>query len=150
MNGHAYLQIGRQRMTEAKTKPRDAAVASFIDSLPDGQRADAGALVELMRRATHLEPMMWGSAIVGFGSVHYVHDSGREGDTCLLGFSPRKKQVSIYLPGGHAAYAEELARLGKHDLGKGCLYIKRLADVDVKVLSAIFTKALKVAAARQR
>ena len=84
---------------------------------------------------------MWGSAIVGFGTVHYKYESGHEGDICLMGFSPRKQNFSLYLPGGHSAYNAELKQLGKYKTGKGCLYINKLADVDTTVLKNIFKKA---------
>jgi hypothetical protein len=131
-------------MAENKTKQTEASVKKFIDSVPDEQkRADAFIISELMRRATRMEPKMWGTAIVGFGSVHYKYESGREGDICLMGFSPRKQNISLYLPGGHTAYAGELKQLGKHEAGKGCLYINKLADVDKSVLKKIFEKGMK-------
>jgi hypothetical protein len=89
---------------------------------------------------------MWGTAIVGFGSVHYKYDSGREGDICMMGFSPRKQNFALYLPGGHVAYASELKKLGKHETGKGCLYINKLSEVDPAVLEKIFEKGMNVAA----
>ncbi len=134
-------------MAENKTKQTEASVKKFIDSVPDAQkRADALAILEIMRRATKLEAKMWGTAIVGFGSVHYKYESGREGDICLMGFSPRKQNFALYLPGGHIAYAAELKKLGKHETGKGCLYINKLAEVDAAVLEKIFAKGMKVAA----
>jgi len=134
-------------MAENKTKQTAASVKKFIESVPDEQkRADAFAILEMMRRATKMEAKMWGKAIVGFGSVHYKYDSGREGDICLMGFSPRKQSISLYLPGGHPAYAAELKKLGKHETGKGCLYINQLAEVDTAVLEKIFAKGMKVSA----
>jgi hypothetical protein len=134
-------------MAENKTKQTEASVRKFIDSVPDEQkRADAFVILEMMQRATKLEPKMWGTAIVGFGSVHYKYDSGREGDICLMGFSPRKQSISLYLPGGHTAYASELKKLGKHETGKGCLYINKLAGVDTSVLKKIFEKGAKSSA----
>jgi len=134
-------------MAENKTKETAASVKKFIDSVPDEQkRADAFVILELMQRATKLEPKMWGTAIIGFGSVHYKYESGREGDICLMGFSPRKQSISLYLPGGHTAYAGELTKLGKHETGKGCLYINKLAEVDTAVLKKIFEKGMKSAA----
>jgi hypothetical protein len=129
-------------MAELKTKKNDAPVEKFIDSVPDQQkRKDAHAIVEMIRQATKMEPKMWGSSIIGFGQYHYKYESGHEGDMCLIGFSPRKSSHSLYLPGGHGAYAQELQKLGKHKTGKGCLYINKLEDVDVTVLKAIFKKA---------
>jgi len=134
-------------MAENKTQQTDASVRKFIDSVPDEQkRADAFVLLELMQRATKLEPKMWGTAIVGFGSVHYKYESGREGDICLMGFSPRKQSISLYLPGGHTAYAAELKQLGKHETGKGCLYINKLSEVDKTVLQKMFEKGAKSSA----
>jgi uncharacterized protein YdhG (YjbR/CyaY superfamily) len=104
------------------------------------------AILEMMRRATKLEAKMWGTAIVGFGSVYYKYESGREGDICLMGFSPRKQNFAFYLPGGHPAYAGELKKLGKHKTAKGCFYINKLAEVDSDVLQKIFVKGMKVAA----
>jgi hypothetical protein len=141
------LQKERQNMPENKTKQTEASVKKFLDSVPDEQkRADALAILEMMRRATRLEAKMWGTAIVGFGSVHFKYDSGREGDICMMGFSPRKQSISLYLPGGHIAYAAELKKLGKHETGKGCLYVNKLAEVDTTVLKKILEKGVKVAA----
>jgi len=134
-------------MADNKTKETEASVKKFIEAVPDEQkRADSFAILEMMQRATRLEAKMWGTAIVGFGSVHYKYDSGREGDICLMGFSPRKQSISLYLPGGHTAYARELKQLGKHETGKGCLYISKLADVDTAVLKKIFEKGAKSSA----
>jgi hypothetical protein len=134
-------------MAENKTKQTEASVKKFIDSVPDEQkRADAFAILDMMQHAAKLQPKMWGTAIIGFGSVHYKYDSGREGDICMMGFSPRKQSISVYLPGGHTAYASELKKLGKHETGKGCLYINKLAEVDTAVLQKIFEKGMKVAA----
>jgi hypothetical protein len=134
-------------MAENKTKQTEASVKKFLDSIPDEQkRADAFAILEMMRRATRLDAKMWGTAIVGFGSVHYKYESGREGDICMMGFSPRKQNFALYLPGGHIAYATELKKLGKHETGKGCLYLNKLSEVDTAVLEKIFEKGMKVAA----
>ena len=134
-------------MAKNKTKQTGASVKKFIDLVPDEQkRTDAFVILEMMRRATKLEPKMWGSSIIGFGSVHYKYESGREGDICLMGFSPRKQNISLYLPGGHTAYAGELKKLGKHETGKGCLYINKLAGVDKTVLQKIFEKGIKMSA----
>jgi hypothetical protein len=134
-------------MAENKTKQTEASVRKFINSVTDEQkRADAFAILEMMQRATKMEPKMWGTAIIGFGSVHYKYESGREGDICMMGFSPRKQSISLYLPGGHTAYAAELKQLGKYETGKGCLYINKLAEVDSTVLKKIFEKGLKLSA----
>jgi hypothetical protein len=129
-------------MPDNKTKPTTVGVASFLKTLPDEtRRADAKALVKLMQTATGEKPKMWGPSIVGFGSHHYRYESGREGDTPLAGFSPRKAATTIY--GLGLADSEALlAKLGKHTTGKGCLYIKKLADVDQKVLEALIVKSV--------
>jgi hypothetical protein len=136
-------------MAENKTKPTKSSVAAFIDELTDEtKRADAKALVKLMQSATGEKPKMWGPSIIGFGSYHYKYDSGREGEMPLLGFSPRKAATVLYRMTGFNASKVLLARLGKHTTGKGCLYIKRLADVDQQVLEALAVKS--VAAIRAR
>jgi hypothetical protein len=133
-------------MAENKTKPTRASVTGFLNNIKDRQvRDDCFALVEMMRKVSKSEPVMWGSAIVGFGSYHYVYESGREGDSILIGFSPRKQNISIYLMGGLATVEDELPKLGKHKTGGGCLYIKSLSDIQVPVLKRIFAKAFKEA-----
>jgi hypothetical protein len=136
-------------MADNKTKPTELSVAAYIDALTDGtKRADAKALVKLMQSATGEKPKMWGPSIVGFGSYHYTYESGREGDMPLTGFSPRKAATVLYGLRGFGDEEVLLARLGKYTTGKGCLYIKKLADVDQKVLEALVTKS--VAAKRSR
>ena len=129
-------------MAALKTRQNEDSVEQFINNVADSEkRKDAFAILEMIRQASRLEPKMWGSSIVGFGQVHYKYESGHEGDTCLIGFSPRKQSFSLYLPGGQQAYNTELKKLGKHKTGKGCLYINRLDDVDTSVLRDIFKKA---------
>ena len=129
-----------------KTQPTSISVKDFIDALPDqSRRADAIALVKLMQAATGEKPKMWGPTIIGFGARHFKYESGREGDTPLVGFSPRKAATVLYSVRGDDGL---LPKLGKHTTGKGCLYIKRLADVDQNVLEAMIVNA--VAAARAR
>jgi Domain of unknown function (DU1801) len=126
-------------MADNKTKPTQLSVAKFIDGLTDqGRRADAKALVKLMQSAAGEKPRMWGPSIIGFGRYHYTYDSGREGDMPLVAFSPRKAATVLY---GLSASEALLPKLGKHTRGKGCLYIKQLADVDQKVLEAMVVKA---------
>jgi hypothetical protein len=133
-------------MPANKTQPTKASVTAFLNTVKDPQvRADCFAILDLMQKVTKLEPIMWGSAIIGFGTYHYVYESGREGDSTLIGFSPRKQNITIYLVGGLESVAEELPKLGKYKLGGGCLYIKALSDVNVTVLKRIFTKAFKEA-----
>ena len=130
-------------MAENKTKPTEVSVAAFVSAIADEtRRADAKALVKLMQGATGEKPKMWGTAIIGFGSYHYVYDSGREGDMPLVGFSPRKAATVLYLGLGAGGAEALLAKLGKHTTGKGCLYIKKLADVDIKVLQSLLAKSV--------
>src|ERR1035437_389778 len=108
---------------------------AYIDALTDeARRADAKAFVKLMQSATGEKPKMWGPSIIGFGSYHYTYESGREGDAPLIGFSPRRAATVLYGATGCADSEALLAKFGKHSTGKGCLYIKNLADVDQKVL----------------
>jgi len=118
-----------------KTTLNDASVDKFIESIPDEQqRSDTGKLLQIFRKVTGEEPKMWGSAIIGFGLYHLKYASGRELDGPLAAFSPRKGKLSIYITGGVERYEEKLAELGNFTMGKGCLYIKRLSDVDEKAL----------------
>ena len=127
-------------MADNKTKPTKISVAEFIDSLTDpGRRADAEALVKLMQKAAGEKPKMWGPSIIGFGSYHYTYDSGREGDMPLIAFSPRKAATVLY---GLSESEGLLPKLGTHTRGKGCVYIKKLADVDQKVLETMAAKAV--------
>ena len=130
-------------MAEIKTKPTTVSVAAFIDAVENPvRRDDAKAVCAMLERITGEPPKMWGASIVGFGSYHYKYDSGREGDMCRLGFSPRKAELVLYLLTGEPDEAEKLARLGKHRTGQSCLYIKKLAEVDLAVLEAIARDAL--------
>lgn len=130
-------------MADNKTKPTKLSVAAFIDALTDEtRRADAGALVKLMQRATGEKPKMWGPSIIGFGSCHYTYESGREGDMALACFSPRKAATVVYGMTGFGNSDALLAKLGKHTTGGGCLYIKKLDDVDKKVLEALVLESV--------
>ena len=136
-------------MADNKTKPTKVSVTAFIDALTDQtSRADAKALVKLMQSATGEKAKMWGPSIIGFGSYHYTYESGREGDAPLIGFSPRKAATVLYGATGCGDSEALLTKLGKHSTGKGCLYIKKLADVDHKVLEDMVVKS--VAAKRAR
>ncbi len=122
-------------MADNKTKPTELSVAAFIDAIANPtRRVDAKALVKLMQNAAGEKPKMWGPSIIGFGSYHYRYDSGREGDMPLIGFSPRKAATVLYNVICSGDSKALLAKLGKHTTGKGCLYIKKLADVDHQVL----------------
>ena len=129
-------------MAENKTKATDASVQGYLAAIEDEmRRSDCFALTNLMTDATGHPPKMWGSSIVGFGNYHYRYESGREGDFCLVGFSSRKGDISVY--GLHAAAKanELLAKLGKHKAGKGCVYLKSLANLDLKVLAKLVASA---------
>ena len=122
-------------MAENKTKPTQADVAAFLDAIEDPRkREDAHTLRAMLERVTGEPATMWGPAIVGFGSYHYRYESGREGDMCRLGFSPRASALTLYVLPGSPRQEALLSALGKHKHGKGCLYIKRLADVDGNAL----------------
>src|SRR5882724_4051528 len=126
-----------------QTKPTKVSVASFIDQLADqNKRADAKALVKLMREVTGEPPKMWGPSIIGFGTCHYKYDSGREGDMPVAGFSPRKPATVIYILTGARGTEALFAKLGRHTIGKSCLYIKKLADVDQSVLKTLVVKSI--------
>jgi hypothetical protein len=137
-------------MADNKTKPTKLSVAAFIDGLADPARhADAKALVKMMQSAAGEKPRMWGPSIIGFGSYHYKYESGREGDMPLIGFSPRKAASVLYNVTASGDCKALLAKLGRHATGKGCLYIKKLADVDQQVLKAMLVKSAAAARARQ-
>jgi uncharacterized protein DUF1801 len=133
-------------MAENKTKATNVSVSGFIDGLSDeSKRADARTLVKLLQNAAGEKPKMWGASIVGFGSYHYTYDSGREGDMPVVAFSPRKAATVLY---GLSEAEALLPKLGKHTRGKGCVYIKKLADVDQKVLKAMVVKSIAARRAR--
>jgi hypothetical protein len=130
-------------MAETKTKATELSVDAFIDAVADPvRREDARTICAMMERVTGEEARMWGPSIIGFGSYHYKYDSGHEGTSCRLGFSPRKPEQVLYVLTGTPEQQEQLARLGKHRTGKSCLYIKKLADVDMAVLEEITRGAL--------
>ncbi len=130
-------------MSELKTKPNKASVSSFLNSIEDPvKRADSKKVAKLMKEITGEAPKMWGGSIVGYGSYHYKYASGREGDWFLAGFSPRKQNLTLYIMGGFKKHVSLMKKLGKHSTGKACLYLKRLEDVDEKVLSELITKSV--------
>ena len=130
-------------MAENKTKATDVSVESYLSAIEDdSRRTDCETLARLMTKATNEQPKMWGTSIVGFGSYHYKYESGREGDSPLIGFSSRKGDITLYLESNFPRHEELLARLGKHKTGKGCLYIRRLSDVDLNVLEQLITDSL--------
>ena len=129
-------------MAENKTQPTDASVEAFVDGIADPQqRDDARALITLFRDVTGHEPRMWGPSIIGFDSYHYRYASGREGDAAAAGFSPRARELTVYLADGVERHGDELARLGRHRTGKSCLYLRRLADVDPDVLRSVVARS---------
>ncbi len=137
-------------MAENKTKPTKLSVTGFIESVKDqSRRGDAKELVKLMQSASGEKPKMWGPAIIGFGSTHYKYESGREGDMPVIAFSPRKAATVLYGLIGFSEAAGLLEKLGKHTTGKGCLYIKKLADVDQSVLKSLVVKSLAAKRAKQ-
>ena len=130
-------------MAELKTAPTGASVTKFIEAIDDAAgRRDARTLVRMMRRVTQAPPKMWGPSIVGFGTYRYRYLSGREGDWMLTGFSPRKREFSIYIMSGFDEHAELLARLGPHRTGRSCLYVKRLGDIDAGVLEELVSRSV--------
>ena len=129
-------------MAELKTRVTKASVEKFLDGIKDEKkRHDCYQLLKIMKKATKAEPKMWGTSIIGFGDYHYVYESGREGDWFIAGFSPRVQNLTLYMMGGFDGDA--LKRLGKYKTGKGCLYINKLEDVDMKVLNELITKSVK-------
>ncbi|RPI28790.1 MAG: DUF1801 domain-containing protein, partial [Actinomycetota bacterium] len=131
-------------MAELKTRPSGASVEAFLQGVADeARREDCRTLLALMRRVTGAEPEMWGPSIIGFGTYHYVYASGREGDWFLTGFSPRKRDLTLYIMAGFSAYDDLLARLGPHKTGKSCLYVKRLGDLDLEALEALVVASVK-------
>src|SRR6266516_2833349 len=131
-------------MPENKTVPTGQDVTAFLNGVADERkRKDSFTILDLMKQVTGLEPKMWGSSIVGFGTYHYKYESGREGDMILAGFSPRKQNLTLYNMGGFERYDDLLKKLGKHTTGKGCLYIKRLDDVDLPTLKSLIEESVK-------
>ena len=131
-------------MAEMKTKLNDASIEDFLNKVDDKQkRDDCFEIAKLMQQVTKEEPKMWGTAIIGFGSYHYKYESGREGDMMKIGFSPRKQNITLYVGLGDNAENPLLKKLGKYTTGKGCLYIKKLTDVDKKVLQELITESFK-------
>ncbi|HSH02034.1 MAG TPA: DUF1801 domain-containing protein [Anaerolineae bacterium] len=122
-------------MTQLKTQKNDGDVVAYLNTVENEQkRADSFALLEMMGEVTGAEASMWGDSIVGFGEYAYQYSSGRGGSWFLVGFAPRKQNLTLYIMSGFEQYEDLMGRLGKHKLGKSCLYIKRLADVDEEVL----------------
>lgn len=137
-------------MAELKTRCNDASVADFLNSLSDEkQRQEAFALLNLLQNVTQTEPKMWGESIIGFGDYHYKYATGREGDWFIVGFSPRKQNLTVYLMTGFEGGGEVLQRLGKHKSGRSCLYIRRLSDIHLPALEELVQQSVQYAAGLQ-
>ena len=133
-------------MADLKTVQTRASVNKFLDGIQDEKtRADCYRIREMMEKATKSKAKMWGTSIVGFGDYHYVYASGREGDWFITGFSPRKQNLTLYMMGGFNQFPDLMKQLGKHSTGKGCLYIKSLEDVDLKILQKLLTQSVRAA-----
>jgi len=131
-------------MAELKTKRTNASVTAFLKRVPDDtRRRDCLTVVRIMKRATRAAPKMWGASIVGFGSYHYKYASGRQADWFLTGFAPRRQDLTLYIMAGPARYKTLLAKLGKYKTGRACLYIKRLADVNLTVLQQLVSASVR-------
>ena len=131
-------------MATLKTQPSEQNVMAYLDQIEDPQqKEDALSILEMMKGISKEPPKMWGDSMVGFGSYHYKYASGREGDWFLTGFSPRKKQISLYIMAGFEAHEDLLKNLGKYKTGKSCLYIKKLSDIDKEVLEKLIRKSVE-------
>jgi len=131
-------------MAENKTKVTRLSVEKFLNGIKDEKvRRDTFILVDIMKQITKEEPKMWGSSIVGFGQYHYTYASGREGDAALVGFSPRKQNLTLYIVAGFGSYGELLAKLGKFTTGKSCLYVKTLDDVHLPTLKKLIQASVR-------
>lgn len=131
-------------MAEAKTKPTEKTVDSFLETVEDDKvRADCYTIINLMEKITGEKAKMWGSAIIGFGKYAYKYESGHSGEICMTGFSPRKANISLYALAGSPEQAELLQQLGKYKTGKGCLYIKKLDDINIDVLESLIKLSIK-------
>jgi hypothetical protein len=138
-------------MAAPKTKPTNAPVEDFLNSIEEeSKRDDSLALLKIMKEVTGDEPKMWGPSIVGFGNYHYKYPTGTEGDWILTGFSPRKQALTLYIMAGFTSYEDLLAKLGKYKHGKSCLYVKKLADVDEKVLRKLISSSIETIKERYR
>ncbi len=127
-------------MAELKTKVSDASVAEFIDGIDDEvKREDCKTVIALMQEVTGAEPKLWGASIVGFGTYTYRYASGREGEWCVMGFAPRKANLTLYLTGG-TAQTDLLENLGKHKMSGSCLHLKKLTDIDLEVLKQLIAR----------
>lgn len=130
-------------MTKNKTQPTNNSVIDFINQVENEQKKqDALIILDLMKTITKEEPVLWGPSLIGFGNYHYKYESGREGDFFIVGFSPRKTALTIYIMPGYDRYDSLMAKLGKFKIGKSCLYIKKLSDVDLDVLTELISSSV--------
>lgn len=130
-------------MSDNKTKPTEVPVSSFISAVePEQKRKDAEKLLALFEQLTGKPAKMWGPSIIGFDEYHYKYDSGREGDFLATGFSPRKTALTLYIMAGFSNYESQLKKLGKFKMGKSCLYVKKLDDIDMNVLSEMIVDSV--------
>jgi hypothetical protein len=131
-------------MAEPKTKPTNESVEDYLNRIPDAERRDdCFAVAKMMEEITGEKPKMWGPSIVGFGTYHYKYASGHEGDWPITSFSPRKKDLTLYVMMGYEKYPELMAKLGKHSVGKSCLYIKRLSDIHLPTLKKLIKTGIQ-------
>lgn len=136
-------------MADVKTKENDKSVTDFINALENEEkRNDCFEIIKIMKEVTNLEPKMWGENIVGFDSYHYKYESGREGDSLVTGFSPRKTNLTIYIVSGFSNYTALLEKLGKFKTSSSCLYIKKLSDIDKSVLKELIIQSVKMIKAK--
>ncbi|WP_343523306.1 DUF1801 domain-containing protein [Pedobacter sp.] len=130
-------------MAQNKTTENDLSVTDFLNNIPDeNKRTDCFNLSDIITKTTGLKAKMWGTAIVGFGSYHYIYKSGREGDAPLIGFSPRKDAIALYLSSEFKNREELLAKFGKHKTAKACVYVKKMSDIDIEVLKEMITNSV--------
>jgi Domain of unknown function (DU1801) len=130
-------------MAELKTKKNNSDIDQYIQRLDPDRKADCTVLREMMESATKLSGSMWGTDIVGFGSYHYIYESGREGDWFFTGFSSRKQAISLYMMADFEGRDELMMKLGKHKIGKSCLSIKKLDDIHIPTLKTLIRKSIK-------
>ncbi|RPI16987.1 MAG: DUF1801 domain-containing protein [Ignavibacteriae bacterium] len=128
-------------MAELKTKPTKVSIDKFLKSVDEKKRDDSYKIIDMMKKITKKEPVMWGSTMIGFGNYHYKYKSGHEGDCFMIGFAPRKAQLVIYMMPGYEEKTVLMKKLGKYKTGKSCLYINKLEDVDVKVLKELMKES---------
>ncbi|GAB4315596.1 MAG: hypothetical protein Kow00117_07540 [Phototrophicales bacterium] len=130
-------------MSQNKTVPTDGDVVAFLNSVePQKKRADSFAILELIQQVTGEQPVMWGDSIIGFGRYHYRYHSGREGEWLVTGFSPRKQAITLYIMAGFDDYGDLLQKLGKYKIGKSCLYIKKIEDINLDILRELVQRSV--------